>query len=112
MYKVIIFPSKEIADEMILDVAVTPNQYCWMWKDPDATYEEIDPETEEVTIKQCPNIISYNISLDGRCAIAHDFTQEDLEWLQEYWADGEGTYLNGVLFLNSLLGDWQEDISV
>lgn len=107
MYKVIVFPSKEITDEMLLDLSVTPHYFVWFWSDPDKKYEVWDEELEEYVEKQYHNKIQYNQSLDGRCAVAHDFGQTELEWLQEYWYEDVGTYENGVLFLDALPEDWQ-----
>ena len=108
---IIIFPGKEIADEMLLDLAATPNDSVWVWYDPDRIYQKWNEDTEVYETKQCPNAISYNLADDGRCAIAHPFSPDDIDWLQNYWDDGVGGYESGVLFVDSLPDDWRVHVS-
>jgi len=104
---IIIFPTKAIADEMLLDLAATPNDGVWVYYNPEKTYETWDEEAEEMVTKHYPNVISYNQADDGRCAIAHPFSQSEIEWLQEWW-DDDGALLNGVLFVDKLPEGWSE----
>lgn len=83
MPTVIVFPNKADADTYLKEVAVTPFAGIWCWYDPDSDV----------------NVIQYNQSSDGRCAIAHIFCEEDRAWLE--------IYLEGkAQILNELPSDW------
>jgi hypothetical protein len=107
MYKIIIFPSKTIANEMLLTIGATIDP-VWVYFDPSKTYEEINQETGLIETKNYPNKIQYNVASDGRCAIAHNWQDDDLEWIANFWEDDEAEtgFLNNVLFLDNLPEGW------
>ncbi|MCM1564935.1 MAG: hypothetical protein NC238_03065 [Dehalobacter sp.] len=84
MPTVIVFPSKTDADTYLQEVAVTPEGGVWTWYDPDSSN----------------NAIQYNQSTDGRCAVAHNFSESDRAWLEIYLEDK-------AQFYNELPSDWQ-----
>lgn len=84
MPTVLVFSNKTDADSYLKEITNTPFGGVWVWYDPDST----------------DNAISYNQASDGRCAIAHYFSEEDRAWLE--------IYLEGkAQVLDELPSDWQ-----
>lgn len=87
----LIFTSRTIADAVIKSITATPTG-VWVWSDPDNPgWDEavIDEETgEESVIHHDPvNQVQQSVSVDGRVAINHTWSESDLEWLREYCSD-------------------------
>lgn len=107
---VMVFSSFEIANTLLLEIAATPNDLVWVW------YNPTDPGWDEVIVDEFGNfttvhhdakgMIAYNNEADGRIAIEHPWSQDDIDWLQEY-LDGES-----VTFYDNLPEDWQEAGSI
>lgn len=88
---VLVFKDKITADTELKEIAATPNieggiGSVWVWHQPDGT----------------ANDIQYCTGADGRCAIAHPWSQVERDWL-EAWFNG----VAGVQILDALPVDWQ-----
>lgn len=68
---VIVFATKALADSILKEVAATPFGLVWVFFEP-----------ENPT-----NTVQYNEGADGRCMIAHPFSEEDRTWLEAYMAE-------------------------
>jgi len=86
---VLVFRDKATADVILHEIAVTPFGLVWVWFDPD------DPAT---------NRVQYAQGADGRCAIAHPWSEVDRDWLEAYLADWVAS--GDVRVLDALPEDW------
>lgn len=84
---VLVFKDKTTADTVLKEIAATPFGQVWAWYDPD----------------RAENAIQYAQSTDGRCAVAHPFSEEDGAWLKVYLGG-----MAGVQVLDALPSDWRD----
>jgi hypothetical protein len=94
MQTVIVFQNKSLADTILKEIAATPaieggTGAVWCWYDPDSD----------------ANAVQYAQSADGRCAVAHHWSEIDRDWLEAYLA--EWTAVGTVQILDALPADWQ-----
>lgn len=105
---VIIFQNKLLADELLYEIACTPNDGKWCWWDSEMPREYVtQDENGNEIIQYIDNIISYNYSQDGRVAISYQGSDDDKHWLRTYLEDEAG-----VSFADQLPKDWQEEILI
>jgi hypothetical protein len=87
----LVFPDRATADAVLREIAATPDLEdgigpVWVWYDPDAA----------------ANVVGYAEGADGRCMIAHPWSDVDGDWLEGYlraWPN--------VLVLGAVPGDWK-----
>ena len=84
----IVFASRELANTILREVAATPFGSVWVFFEPD------NPA----------NSVAYNEGADGRCMIAHPFSEEDRDWLEAYMAEWIAT--GQVQVLDRQPEDW------
>lgn len=89
MAKVILFASRQIADDVMYHIARTPDLEggvgkTWLWFDPSR------PE----------NSVQVNEGADGRCLVSHPWSETDIDWLatkMQTWMDrGEASVMDGM----------------
>ena len=102
---IIVFNTKIIADELLKELAATPDG-CFCFYDPDSTgWDEVifneETKTEEIIHHEPKNRLSYSHADDGRVAIEHHWDQENQEWLLEYFSEDKE-----VSFVDELPDGW------
>lgn len=87
----IVFPDRATADAVLKEISATPDVDggigpVWVWFDPDSD----------------ANVVAYAEGEDGRCAIAHPWSEIERAWLEAYLAAWPA-----VEVLDRLPKDWQ-----
>lgn len=85
----IVFANRTLADSVLKEIAASPFGQVWVFYDPE----------------QPTNAVTYNEGADGRCMIAHPFSDEDRDWLEAYMATWIAT--GEVQVLDTIPADWQ-----
>lgn len=88
----LVFPDRATADAVLREVAATPDLEggigpVWVWYDPDAD----------------TNVVSYDEAADGRCMLAHPWSEVGRDWWQAY----VGAAWPAVQVLSAPPKDWQ-----
>ena len=86
----LIFKNKAIADTLLKEIVGTPDGVILYATSPtpdfgfdggvEITY---DAEGMEVAVEK-PNVVSYTTLDDGKCSIAHQFSELDVAWLEAF----------------------------
>lgn len=82
---IVVFADKATADAQLRNISETPGG-VWVYVNPDNQ----------------GNDVKYAMGMDGRCAIAHEFSAEDIAYLMERLKS-----ISGVQLLDTLPSDWE-----